>query len=609
MKKRGFSLSEILIFLVTISIIVGISAPIFTKRKVQEKLDIPHGSYSCVHDGTSFVSSLSQGGATSITRSTAGCTFIPPVRARFFVITLVGAGGGGLTPSAERVAETKNGTLPVNCSSSRVTITNPFIDAFDDGNNGGKNAFMNDLLKQNTLTYNIYGGAGGWTRNYGRRGFWCGAYGTSGQDDGRCAKKGVLAKDTQWTERKQPGDGGGQCTVTFNTNLPLKVGDAFECVSGKNGANTPTDFIAGEDGKEGTFVLTRGSSQHSLRAYGGQGAAFGARHIQESLQDPIGKTILITGSPSLIRLISRHGINSKLKGTCEQGSALGKVAMVQAAKVGSNINHDHGKCKEEIEWYGQTYRDSSYLGANITSLSDTRIRKSYLSTLHISHNDEDDDSDQRVGNIGNETTSTTPNDLSWNYNIRKEITYIQSQGGGRGEVKIFERPTVPGLVNGVLTIGSSGTNTIGLGGTSDRPGGATKLNNGTLIAKGGSSVKATQKTEALSYAPNTTTRYDLRVVGLDGQKSLFEGASNTAPATKGGTCAGIAPKLSDCTGASTSVIGAGGGGGGLYYQHAGAYGSAKLGIGAKIKGQPTTNDKKIIGAGGKGGNGAIYISW
>lgn len=604
MKKNGFSLSEILIFLLAMSVIVGITAPMFTKRKVQEKLDIPHGSFSCTYDGKSFVTSLTQGGVTSVVKNTTGCKFVPPVRARFFVITLVGAGAGGSTPIAERVEEKAKGSSSLNCSSGELTIANPLMSAFDDN----KNDFMNSLLSGNTYAYTMYGGAGGWTRNYLRAAQWCGPYGV--KSEGKC-NEGGKPQGMEWLERGQPGDGGGLCKVTFNSSRPLKVGDRFSCVSGKNGADTPTDFLESEAGSGGVFRLARGGNSYSLVAYGGNPSVFAKRYAQEAPIDaPPTKILLENPSPDSLRPIARHGKNNTSgslahRGTCQVDSTFSKVATVVGGKQGQNLNHDHSECNTTVKYSKQTYKDISSLGLDIKNQSDLAIRKNYLSLLYRYGSDEK----ARVAKIDNKTVTDTPDDLTWDYTVKKEIKYTQAQGGGRGQVAIFERPTIPGLVNGVLTIGFSGINTIGNGGSSDSAGGVTKLNNGTLMAKGGTILKSNEQISALPYAQNTAERFNLQISGLDGQKSMFDGVATTIAAPKGGICNNVNAKPTDCAGAAAETVGAGGGGGGFYYHHAGAYGEAKVNNITKAKGSSLSIDKKIIGSGGKGASGGIYISW
>ena len=104
-KKDGFSLAEALITLLIVCLIVLASVPVLTKKR-RTMTSQSHGSFACywVHEGDNsrlvgkyYINGVTSDG--SITADTGenrnGCVFNPPANAKNFVVTVVGGGGGG----------------------------------------------------------------------------------------------------------------------------------------------------------------------------------------------------------------------------------------------------------------------------------------------------------------------------------------------------------------------------------------------------------------------------------------------------------------------------------------------------------------------------------
>lgn len=89
--KSGFTLIELMVFFIFISLIMAAATPIITKRVKNIPLKFNHGKFICYDDGHYELYN-----STRIIDSGAGCQFKPPRRAALYKIELVGAGAGGV---------------------------------------------------------------------------------------------------------------------------------------------------------------------------------------------------------------------------------------------------------------------------------------------------------------------------------------------------------------------------------------------------------------------------------------------------------------------------------------------------------------------------------
>ena len=87
--KSGFTLVELMVFFIFISLLMAAATPIITKRVKNLPIKIHHGKFVCYGDRYEYYN------ATKLISSGAGCKFTPPKRATLYKIELVGGGAGG----------------------------------------------------------------------------------------------------------------------------------------------------------------------------------------------------------------------------------------------------------------------------------------------------------------------------------------------------------------------------------------------------------------------------------------------------------------------------------------------------------------------------------
>ena len=105
--KSGFTLIELMVFFIFISLIMAAATPIITKRVKNIPLKMNHGKFICYADGHHELYN-----STTRIDSGAGCEFKPPRRAALYKIELVGAGAGGYSytePVTEDMVEGNGG--------------------------------------------------------------------------------------------------------------------------------------------------------------------------------------------------------------------------------------------------------------------------------------------------------------------------------------------------------------------------------------------------------------------------------------------------------------------------------------------------------------------
>ena len=105
--KSGFTLIELMVFFIFISLIMAAATPIITKRVKNIPLKFNHGKFICYDDGHYELYNSSR----MVDRG-MGCKFKPPRRAALYKIELVGAGAGGYNytePVTEKMFERNGG--------------------------------------------------------------------------------------------------------------------------------------------------------------------------------------------------------------------------------------------------------------------------------------------------------------------------------------------------------------------------------------------------------------------------------------------------------------------------------------------------------------------
>ena len=108
-KKSGFTLVELMVFFVFISLVLAASAPIITKRVKYIPERVGHGKFMCYNNGHTQV----YYNATKLisTESVSKCEFKPPKKNALFKVELIGGGAGGVNSDPYPVSdvETRSG--------------------------------------------------------------------------------------------------------------------------------------------------------------------------------------------------------------------------------------------------------------------------------------------------------------------------------------------------------------------------------------------------------------------------------------------------------------------------------------------------------------------
>lgn len=108
-KKSGFTLVELMVFFVFISLVLAASAPIITKRVKYIPERVGHGKFMCYNNGHTQV----YYNATQLisTQSVDQCRFTPPKKNTLYKVELIGAGAGGVnsSPSYSDGTDTRSG--------------------------------------------------------------------------------------------------------------------------------------------------------------------------------------------------------------------------------------------------------------------------------------------------------------------------------------------------------------------------------------------------------------------------------------------------------------------------------------------------------------------
>lgn len=111
--KSGFTLIELMVFFIFISILLAASTPIITKRVKNLPLKVYHGKYMCYRNDAGalveeyYNASIRVSGPTVVADN--ACHFNPPKKATVYKIEMIGGGAGGYkyfgVPGNERIVE------------------------------------------------------------------------------------------------------------------------------------------------------------------------------------------------------------------------------------------------------------------------------------------------------------------------------------------------------------------------------------------------------------------------------------------------------------------------------------------------------------------------
>ena len=187
-EKYAFSLAEALITLLIVCLITLASIPVLTKKK--RTLNTTHGSWICtIDENDQHVIYSSTTNAWTPSGQINKCTFVPPINARNFEVTIVGGGGGGASGYTERnkkiYRSNSNGHALTDYFTAQADGQYEFI-VIGGGGQGGDRKNDKDRCKENPggpggsggfnhgflnlvkgRTYTIVAGAGGTGGNYG----------------------------------------------------------------------------------------------------------------------------------------------------------------------------------------------------------------------------------------------------------------------------------------------------------------------------------------------------------------------------------------------------------------------------------------------------------
>lgn len=143
--KSGFTLVELMVFFIFISLIMAASTPIITKRVKDLPIKIHHGKFICYGGHYELYN------ATRLVSSGSGCTFTPPKRASLYKIELIGGGAGGYNYY-------QNPWEDVETREGGYNLSGGF---YGDGYTNLSDAYLWDILKDADFTLHTSSGSGG----------------------------------------------------------------------------------------------------------------------------------------------------------------------------------------------------------------------------------------------------------------------------------------------------------------------------------------------------------------------------------------------------------------------------------------------------------------
>ncbi len=111
--KSGFTLIELMVFFVFISMILAASTPIITKRIKNIPQRVYHGKYICFNSGGGLEQRY-YNSTREISRDYGACSFKPPRKAAIFKVELIGGGAGGYEYLRDPWDETSDKTASYN---------------------------------------------------------------------------------------------------------------------------------------------------------------------------------------------------------------------------------------------------------------------------------------------------------------------------------------------------------------------------------------------------------------------------------------------------------------------------------------------------------------
>lgn len=93
--KLGFSLIEMMLLLLIISLMTAASVPILSKKHKKAPTKVFHGRYACFYNGDQLWEQQYSGENIIKNDPVSACTFIAPKKTNYFYVQIIGGGGGG----------------------------------------------------------------------------------------------------------------------------------------------------------------------------------------------------------------------------------------------------------------------------------------------------------------------------------------------------------------------------------------------------------------------------------------------------------------------------------------------------------------------------------
>ncbi len=146
-KKKAFSMVELLLLLLFVSLITAALTPVITKKHYKMPKPANHGAYLCYDKGNGKLHEVRYSGKALTTvvfdRDVTQCTFEPPQKVSYFHVSAIGGGGGGGDSGYNGGSFTTMGPYteqlnPLNITEYMVSPQQRDITSNDFKNYGGK---------------------------------------------------------------------------------------------------------------------------------------------------------------------------------------------------------------------------------------------------------------------------------------------------------------------------------------------------------------------------------------------------------------------------------------------------------------------------------------
>lgn len=144
MKKEAFSLVELMIFMLFITLVLAASSPMITKRIREIPQRTSHGTFICYRDEDNTLRQATYNRSGQISSSVVeSCVFNPPQRVVFYKVELIGGGAGGVNYYTRSDSYFPSRSFSYDPAKSEEALNNEFDN-------------IAYLLPSNEVVYNMY---------------------------------------------------------------------------------------------------------------------------------------------------------------------------------------------------------------------------------------------------------------------------------------------------------------------------------------------------------------------------------------------------------------------------------------------------------------------